>query len=641
MGVATRSPTPVRNPSIRDPRNSATNRPPLVPSENASTTTSSTSRRPRMKEVTSRYLSSYSSSTSTSTSNSSSTTTTSSSSSSGSSANSSSRRFPSPLVSSRSSQALSRPSPGPKRSLSVDRARPATPKSDPRHRESVGNNVASSEMSSAARVLCTAARPLSTRSLSVSFQGGSFFYQTTAKAKAEAPCPTRKPTPERRKSGITPERKRIGVGSCGDGDLQHVENSRPADKHRWPSSRMKQGESMLTRSMDCSLEKNQRMIAAVKSLQQPMAFEDGITHRMSFDGSVSSDTESVSSESNYSTGKDSNGLVHNYRSCSRGESKSRLHRGFTEQVSTNPAMLPRGGVKSPQNLHPTKKLFMPGPVSSPRSVSSPLRGHIRPLSPSKAFGHTPLPSPSRAMSSPLRSRDSSGMAVGSSSIGRPGPGPAPSIVTFASEVRRTKNGESKIEEAHLLRLLYNRHLQWCCVNARVDASMAMQRLIAEKNLYSAWVALSELHTSVTTKKIKLHILTQTFKLSFVLGKQMVYLGEWSHMDRDHSTSLSGAIDALKASTLRLPVVEAKADIQNVKETINSAVYAMQAMESSIRSLLLKVDGANSLVSELNKVSIQEQALLAQARDLLSMVAAIHVKLCSLRGHNVQLNRNQS
>lgn len=29
------------------------------------------------------------------------------------------------------------------------------------------------------------------------------------------------------------------------------------------------------------------------------------------------------------------------------------------------------------------------------------------------------------------------------------------------------------------------------------------------------------------------------------------------MDRDHSTSLSGAIDALKASTLRLPVVEAK------------------------------------------------------------------------------------
>lgn len=40
----------------------------------------------------------------------------------------------------------------------------------------------------------------------------------------------------------------------------------------------------------------------------------------------------------------------------------------------------------------------------------------------------------------------------------------------------------------------------------------------------------------------------------LLDAQMIYLEEWSHMDRDYSSSLLGAIEALRASTLRLPVV---------------------------------------------------------------------------------------
>lgn len=35
---------------------------------------------------------------------------------------------------------------------------------------------------------------------------------------------------------------------------------------------------------------------------------------------------------------------------------------------------------------------------------------------------------------------------------------------------------------------------------------------------------------------------------------MAYLEDWSLLDREHSSSLSGAIEALKASTLRLPIV---------------------------------------------------------------------------------------
>jgi hypothetical protein len=41
--------------------------------------------------------------------------------------------------------------------------------------------------------------------------------------------------------------------------------------------------------------------------------------------------------------------------------------------------------------------------------------------------------------------------------------------------------------------------------------------------------------------------------SFIFMMQMDYLDHWAMLQTDHSTSLSGAIEALRASTLRLPV----------------------------------------------------------------------------------------
>jgi hypothetical protein len=49
--------------------------------------------------------------------------------------------------------------------------------------------------------------------------------------------------------------------------------------------------------------------------------------------------------------------------------------------------------------------------------------------------------------------------------------------------------------------------------------------------------------------------------------------------------------------------------------------------------ILQVEGTSSVVSELAKLATQEQMLLDQSRDLLSTVAAIHVRpsmiLCSI------------
>ncbi|KAL6555595.1 hypothetical protein OROHE_007267 [Orobanche hederae] len=67
---------------------------------------------------------------------------------------------------------------------------------------------------------------------------------------------------------------------------------------------------------------------------------------------------------------------------------------------------------------------------------------------------------------------------------------------------------------------------------------------------------------------------------------MASLEDWASMDDDHLISLLGAIEALRASTLRLPVVgEATANVQSFQDAVGSAVDIMQAMTSSLHSLL--------------------------------------------------------
>lgn len=39
--------------------------------------------------------------------------------------------------------------------------------------------------------------------------------------------------------------------------------------------------------------------------------------------------------------------------------------------------------------------------------------------------------------------------------------------------------------------------------------------------------------------------------------QMIYLEEWASIERDYSSSLAGATEALMASTIRLPITGAR------------------------------------------------------------------------------------
>lgn len=454
-------------------------RPPLVPSDpdNAPAPRPSS----KAREVTSRYMSSSSSSSS-------------ASSTSSTSSSAGSRRCPSPLVSRTAAPTATMTprqpaAPVAKRSPSVDKRRPVTPRPNSLDLRSCDNG--GGEMSAVQKLLFT-----STRSLSVSFQGESFSFHVS-KAK---PAPA--PSPSLRKS--TPERRKVATPARGD----QSENLKPTEQQRWPG-RLRQANCM-SRSMDCAevdRSAHGSRGSVVGALQRYMADDGAPTDGRLSSGSgnaepekvvvegnsavrsdaqsdpvVSSDSESVSSDSNSSGAQElvggggDGGFVPGQRGP-RGivvparfwqETKSRLRRqqepvpGSPWSKSAGAKALAASGFVTP------KKLSMDSPVSSPRGVlntraqSSPIRG----ASPSKL---------SRAVT-PSRGRNVAAGTPCSNSNN------VPSILSFAADLRRGKGGENRIVDAHVLRILYNRLLQWRFINARTDAALAAQRLNAEVRL---------------------------------------------------------------------------------------------------------------------------------------------------------------
>ncbi|XP_047966658.1 QWRF motif-containing protein 2-like isoform X1 [Salvia hispanica] len=628
MVAAVLEPVSTAKPQTPKTQQEHSRRPPLVePEKGYANGVAINQRKPKSRVVSSRYMS-PSPSTSTSASNSSSS----------SSSSSNARRYPSPLISRSSTPAPN----APKRSVSVDRRRSAAARPLMSDLDSRSGNAA--ELS--------AARLTSTRSLSVSFQGEAFSLPIS-KTKAAPPSPNvRKVTPERRRGG-TPLR--------GGGD--QVENSKLSDHNRWPARN--RGGNLLSQSLDCrgggDRSKVVGSVNGIRTLQQ--LINDGtrasLDRRLSLDlgnsdlikaapdgNSVSngvslpcdltaSDSDSVSSDSTSGVQEFGGGV--NGRNGPRGIARSAR---FWQETNSRLRRLQDPG--SPLSMSPTSKLMVPPnlrsssdghglSMSSPARGASPARGGIRPASPSK------LMTPVRSSPSPSRGHSPSRIKNAVSTINNNFT-ESPSVLSFAVDVRRGKVGENRIFDAHLLRLLYNRNLQWRFVNATTEAVMSAQKHSAEKNLWNAWIAISDLRDTVTIKSHKLQLLRQKLRLASILKGQMTLLEEWASMEGDHSDSLLGAIESLKASTLRLPVVGgATANVLGLKDAIGSAFDVMHGMASSICLLLTVVEEVNTLVTELAQVTAKEQALLEQCTDLISSLAAMQVRDTSLRTHVIQHN----
>ncbi|PKU85522.1 hypothetical protein MA16_Dca003262 [Dendrobium catenatum] len=193
------------------------------------------------------------------------------------------------------------------------------------------------------------------------------------------------------------------------------------------------------------------------------------------------------------------------------------------------------------------------------------------------------------------------------------------------EVRRGKQGTKRIEGAHQLRMLYNRYLQWRFVNALTEDVLSVQRIRAETKLYDMENVSSELCDPFVKKIIYKHHMKQDMKLNMLLTEQITYLEDWAAIENEHHFSLSGTTRALKASTLWIPVTgEARGDIKALKNAINSAVDAMQAISSSICYLSSKVDQLSSLTSEVLASARKERSMLDDCTELLVFAGELQV-----------------
>ncbi|KAK1439963.1 hypothetical protein QVD17_05788 [Tagetes erecta] len=531
--------------------------------------------------------------------------------------NSASRRSPSPLISRIPATPVT------KRSVSVDRRRPKTDLC------LKVNNAGAVELSAANKLLVT-----SSRSLSVSFQGEAFSLPISkTRIAPQSPNLIRKNTPERKRFT-----NRKIEGEVGD----HVENTKPMDHHRWPGRIRQPNVTVLSKTLSLEYEVEKNKIRASNldlgnvgnSVDVLSPGKYNPNGNLVKDSYSDSDSE-ISSGSGSTSGIQENGstrlrirpsgIIVSPKFWQETNSRMRRLQDSSSLLSTSPGPKPN----TPQKNFGSKRFSSDNyALSSPKTVASPNR--MRPSSPSKNMMTSSLSSPSRGMISPRRN-SVCGISNNFSET--------PSVLSFAVDVRRGKVGENRFFEAHVLRLLYNRQLQWRFVNARNEDMVLKQKHSVEENLWNAWITMADLRDSVTKKRHRLQLLRQKLRLASILKAQMVFLEDWAYLDKDHSISLLGAIESLKASTLRLPVGEgATADLQSMKDAISSALDVMQAMCSSINSLCLQVEEVNLMVAEIAKVSAKERAMLRICKDFLSVLSALKVKDCSLRTHTLQTRR---
>ncbi|GMH23287.1 hypothetical protein Nepgr_025130 [Nepenthes gracilis] len=572
-------------------------KPPLVPAEKNN---GATTRRSRTREIGSRYMSPAPATPS------------------------ASRRSQSPKLS-RTCNSSSQSTP--KRAISAERRRPSTPPSPIRPSTPVQGS--SPELQLSSRKIASGGRspeslwPSTMHSLSVSFQSDAISIPVSKKEKpvshalsdrtlkpssnvaqkqAETPADPRKPTPERKRSPLK-----------GKNSSDQSENSRPVDalqgrlidQHRWPSRASgRLSSTLLTRSVDLTDK------AGKGSGDSISITGKSSSRRLSSEGIPRPSEKSTSDAARHSfideTGKIELDLISIDNTFQRLSGVHKLSSSSSSERTTvvTPAVRSRS---LPGSRFPSPSR----PVS--RGMASPSR--TSPSTPSRGI------SPSRIRpSSPIRHSNNN----------------TPSVLSFIADIKNGKRGANQLENAHQLRLLYNRYLQWRFANARADAALFAQIVTVEKILYRVWRTTLSLWDFVITKRIDLQKLQLELKLNLVLNEQLAYLEDWDLLERDHSTCLAGVIKDLEASTLRLPVTGgAKADEESLKVAISSAVDVMQTIESSICSVFTKVEGMNCLVSRLAEQAAQERSMLDEHEALLASMAAMQVQEYSLRTQLIQ------
>ncbi|ESW26859.1 hypothetical protein PHAVU_003G154300 [Phaseolus vulgaris] len=539
-----------------------------------------------------------------------------------------SRRCPSPSLTRPTTHASSKLLP--KRAQSTERKRPATPPSPSRPYTPVEDSSIDVNLSTrrvAGSGMPEALWPSTMRSLSVSFQSDTISIPVIKKEKPvtsavdrtlrpnsnvthkQVQTPNvRKPTPERRRSPLKGKNASDQTENSKPDDGLH---SRLIDQHRWPSRISgKVCSSASSRGIDHTDKTTRTLNSSVPGTSVSSL------RRLSLPGEASKPLRKASSDaSRLMLLVESGRLGSEVRPVDDCFRVLRSHK-FVPAITLDKM----GLVRSQFSPNPGSRLPSPSKTSVLSSCSS--RGVV---SPSRSRPSTPPRGVSPSRVRPANSSNQSNNAI--------------SVLSFIADFKKGKKGAALVEDAHQLRLLYNRYLQWRFINAQAEDVFYIQNAKAEKSLYNVWHTTLSIRETIIRKRINLQQLQLQLKLNFILNDQMTYLDDWAVLERGHIDALSGTVEDLEASTLRLPLTGgAKADIEHLKLAICSAVDAMQAMGSAICPLLSRVDSMNNLISEVAVVSAQEKAMLEECEALLNFATAMQVEEYSLRTHLMQIKQ---
>ncbi|XP_076922244.1 protein ENDOSPERM DEFECTIVE 1-like [Bidens hawaiensis] len=215
--------------------------------------------------------------------------------------------------------------------------------------------------------------------------------------------------------------------------------------------------------------------------------------------------------------------------------------------------------------------------------------------------------------------------------------PQPTGAKVGGELRKVKKPQLAQQDVHSLKMLHNHYLLWRFANAKSQASMQAQRTEMEKQFFSVGSDISQLRDKVKKKRAELAILKREKALSTILETQMPYLDDWSALEDDYTSSLSGVTIALTNSLLRLPISgNVQDNVKEVAEALDSAVKTADMIANQMQMFMPKTEEMDSLMSELASVVDVEKALVEECGNLLVKTHTLQVEDCSLRGHLMQV-----
>ncbi|KAM3344798.1 QWRF motif-containing protein 7 [Capsicum galapagoense] len=237
------------------------------------------------------------------------------------------------------------------------------------------------------------------------------------------------------------------------------------------------------------------------------------------------------------------------------------------------------------------------------------------------------------------SKDITGSGSDSSSGGRGGRGGVAGVLKYFKQKKVSPVLE---EDFHRYRLMNNRLVQWRFGNARIEASMAAIKRVAQKKVFNVWLRISIMRNFIAEKKIEVQKLKHDIKINNIMNSQSCLLREWQRIELKNSEAVGRVARKLSAISLCLPLVDgAEAKVMSVYDAMISAEEIMDSIQDLIMNMQWQVEQSCYLLTQLIVILKQEEEFLEELESHLKTVDSLEVEEETLRLHCIQLAKERT